>query len=231
MSTGVGRDRRGGSSSAASSCASSTLPASSSDVELEPTSSEILSSNDKRIPLLRMPGGELALHKDFSSVITKTFTRIPNPTGINWKATPEDVKNQYFEEFRKRYSWDESWEDEVRHLWEKRASIMFPDFLYDVKVCRKPNGEGKRKLGYICDDQWKMSHLHSQNIDTRFEEIHQQLQEIREHRLQSLQEGREHRLRMEESLRVMQELVQQFIRSQQSRSSGSGGPDFPGDNL
>ncbi|XP_057790027.1 uncharacterized protein LOC131006896 [Salvia miltiorrhiza] len=59
----------------------------------------------------------------------------------------------------------------------------------------------------------------SQHVDARFDELQQQLQE-----------EREHRLRLEESLRVTNEMFQQCMRSQQSRISGSRGSDLPGDN-
>ncbi|KAL1531669.1 hypothetical protein AAHA92_31784 [Salvia divinorum] len=57
--------------------------------------------------------GKIMAHWSMSREITTTFHRVPNITGFTWALTPDDVKELYYEEFRKVYSWPDSWEREI----------------------------------------------------------------------------------------------------------------------
>ncbi|KAL6587677.1 hypothetical protein OROMI_000655 [Orobanche minor] len=106
---------------------------------------------DGRIALRR---NVQALHQRMSSAITQSFKRIANPTGFSWKLTLQPVKLQYFDEFRKRFSWPPSWEDDVYRMWESRAHIHYRDYIHDMKVLRT-DGDLERP-NYYSKEMWRV---------------------------------------------------------------------------
>ncbi|KAL6550610.1 hypothetical protein OROMI_021098 [Orobanche minor] len=95
---------------------------------------------------------KIALHQRMSSVITQSFKRIANPTGFSWKLTLQSVKLQFFDEFRKRFSWPPSWEDDVYRMWESRARIRYRDYIHDMKVLRTAGDLGRPD--YCSEEMW-----------------------------------------------------------------------------
>ncbi|KAL6544456.1 hypothetical protein OROMI_023318 [Orobanche minor] len=87
-----------------------------------------------------------------SSVITQSFKSIANPTGFSWKLTMQPVKLQFFDEFRRRFSWAPSWEDDIYRMWESRARIHYRDYIYDMKVSRTAGDLGRPD--YYSEEMW-----------------------------------------------------------------------------
>ncbi|XP_042025038.1 uncharacterized protein LOC121772118 [Salvia splendens] len=93
--------------------------------------------------------GALMIHPSMSREITATFKRIRNITGFNWKLTPQEIKDAYFQEFQKAYAWPDSWEHDVHKLWKNRAAKRFSGFISALK---KMKNENVGRQGYVLEE-------------------------------------------------------------------------------
>lgn len=84
-----------------------------------------------------------------SSFITKSLRNDVDPNGINWKSVSNDVRDDYFGEFKKKFYWDVSIsESEVKRHWLVKAAIKYINFISKIK------GGGVRP-GYVPEHIWE----------------------------------------------------------------------------
>ncbi|XP_057770792.1 uncharacterized protein LOC130990587 [Salvia miltiorrhiza] len=53
--------------------------------------------------------------------------------GNTWRLTPPTVKESYFQELKKEFTWSPEDEPEVRAMWEHKASKRYSDMMSDYK--------------------------------------------------------------------------------------------------
>ncbi|KAH0652584.1 hypothetical protein KY289_030262 [Solanum tuberosum] len=84
-----------------------------------------------------------------STFIAKSFKNELDPNEINWKGVSHPVKDFCFGEFKKKFYWDSSTnENAVKRQWEIKASLRYRDFISKIKK----NGTNP---GYVTDIVWK----------------------------------------------------------------------------
>ncbi|XP_057810221.1 uncharacterized protein LOC131024701 isoform X2 [Salvia miltiorrhiza] len=86
------------------------------------------------------------------SACTRIFKKVRNPRGFNWKLTPETVKKNYFNEFKKHFTWDATINDAIYKLWLEIAARRYKDFVYEIKA-KRDDPENARPLS-IHKDEW-----------------------------------------------------------------------------
>ncbi|XP_057803381.1 uncharacterized protein LOC131018684 [Salvia miltiorrhiza] len=81
-----------------------------------------------------------------STNCTNSFRRIQNPGGYTWKLTPPTVKDLYFEEFKKEFTWDPEDEADVKKMWLKNARKRYSDNMSEHKRQLKEKTEAGERM-------------------------------------------------------------------------------------
>ncbi|KAG6405542.1 hypothetical protein SASPL_133132 [Salvia splendens] len=91
------------------------------------------------------------IHPSMSREITTTFKRIRNITGFTWMLTPKEIKDAYYQELEKAYSWPDSWEHDVHKLWKNGTAKRFSGFISAIKKTKTVN---VGKPSYVPEEMW-----------------------------------------------------------------------------
>ncbi|XP_063949024.1 uncharacterized protein LOC108203794 [Daucus carota subsp. sativus] len=67
-----------------------------------------------------------------SRAITDCISERQDPTGFNWKAVSKEVKDFYFEEFKKSFVWRQE-DKQIYKAWVKKASNRYSNFCSDAR--------------------------------------------------------------------------------------------------
>ncbi|XP_057793080.1 uncharacterized protein LOC131009685 [Salvia miltiorrhiza] len=100
----------------------------------------------ERIVFQRMPNGALMEPVGLAKACTKAFKRVDNPGGYTWRLTPPDVKELYYAELQKEFSWSPADELEVRAMWEVKASKRYSDMMSDYKRKLRAHTDAGREM-------------------------------------------------------------------------------------
>ncbi|XP_057802402.1 uncharacterized protein LOC131017607 [Salvia miltiorrhiza] len=92
-----------------------------------------------------------------SKACTCTFKMFENPGGYTWKLTPPAMKDKFFDELQKEFTWQPDDEHDVRNMWEtkarKRYSDMMSDYKTNLKQCISQGREMSRPV-WMTPDFW-----------------------------------------------------------------------------
>ncbi|KAL6581942.1 hypothetical protein OROMI_005956 [Orobanche minor] len=94
--------------------------------------------------------------QETSSEITKIFKQSMSSKGQTWKMVPEDFKEQYFNEFRKVFTWPQESEKLVKETFMRQAGIRYSDM---VSTLKKQWLLTKKKPPFITEEDWSAEWL------------------------------------------------------------------------
>lgn len=82
------------------------------------------------------------LMPDFAvaSLMTQTFTKYLEVGGYAWRVVSEETINTYWEQFKKRYYWEEGLYDAIYNKWAWKAAKQYNDFVHTQKMKRHGTG-------------------------------------------------------------------------------------------
>ncbi|WOG84325.1 hypothetical protein DCAR_0103508 [Daucus carota subsp. sativus] len=83
-----------------------------------------------------------------SRAITDSISERQDPDGFSWKAVSKEVKDFYFDEFKKTCVWRQ--DDRIIHkAWAKKASVRYTNFCSDARARWEKGGQDSRVAMHV----------------------------------------------------------------------------------
>ncbi|KAL6581997.1 hypothetical protein OROMI_006011 [Orobanche minor] len=108
------------------------------------------------LPVVSVVGPRRLMPQETSSEITKIFKQSMSSKGQTWKMVPEDFKEQYFNEFRKVFTWPQESEKLVKETFMRQAGTRYSDM---VSTLKKQWLLTKKKPPFITEEDWSTEWL------------------------------------------------------------------------
>ncbi|KAI3790956.1 hypothetical protein L2E82_04417 [Cichorium intybus] len=87
-----------------------------------------------------------------ATIISDSFCERVDPEGYCWAAVSDNIKEFYWDEFKKNCFWEEQDNKKVRTAWKTKASVAYSQYVFNMRNPKR--NKNKKKPTHVSENVW-----------------------------------------------------------------------------